>query len=238
MDQSINRSLAIIPARSGSKSIKNKNVKLFNGKPLIAWTIELALASNLSRVIVTTDSEEIKKIAIDYGAEVPYLRDNELSSDTIGIEPVITDVIDYLSEIEEYVPDCITLLLPTSPFRSVDDINRSIELYEKKDVTSVVSVSLATANHNPYWMLRKDNDVVTMFDGSTLSKMISRRQDLPSFFIKNDFVFTINPNNLFLNESSLYGDRVELMPISEDRLDVDINTDKDWKIAELLFEFL
>ena len=77
-----------------------------------------------------------------------------------------------------------------------------------------------------------------MFDGSNLSKMISRRQDLPSFFIKNDFVFTINPNNLFLNESSLYGDRVELMPISEDRLDVDINTDKDWKIAELLFEFL
>ena len=147
-------------------------------------------------------------------------------------------MLEYLKNNEEYIPYCVSLLLPTSPFRSVYDINRSLDIYTKKNATSVVSVSPAIANYNPYWMLRKDNDVVTMFDGSNLSKMISRRQDLPSFFIKNDFVFTINPNNLFLNESSLYGDRVELMPISEDRLDVDINTDKDWKIAELLFEFL
>ena len=189
MNHHSNSSLAIIPARSGSKSIKNKNIKLFNGKPLIAWTIELALASKISRVVVTTDSKEIKEIAIKYGAEVPYLRDKKLSNDTIGIEPVISDVLEYLKNNEEYIPYCVSLLLPTSPFRSVYDINRSLDIYTKKNATSVVSVSPAIANYNPYWMLRKDNDVVTMFDGGGLSEMISRRQDLPDFFIKNDFVF-------------------------------------------------
>ena len=85
-------SLAIIPARGGSKSIKNKNVKLFDGKPLIAWTIEQAIASNVTRVVVTTDCKNIREIAIKYGAEVPYLRSAKLSGDTIGIEPVIIDV--------------------------------------------------------------------------------------------------------------------------------------------------
>jgi len=231
-------SLAIIPARSGSKSIKNKNIKLFKGKPLIAWTIEAAIASKISRIIVTTDSEEIKEIAVKYGAEVPYLRDKHLSNDTVGIEPVIADTLRYLKIAEGYAPDCVTLLLPTSPFRVSSDIDKSIKLYKEKSVTSVVSVIKATANQNPYWMLRKDNNSVTMFDGGKLSSMISRRQDLPDFYIKNDFVFTMSPNNFFSKKPDLYGDKIELMLISEDRLDVDINTNRDWKMAELLFDSL
>ena len=93
MNHHSNSSLAIIPARSGSKSIKNKNIKLFNGKPLIAWTIELALESNFDRVIVTTDSDKIADIAIKYGAEVPFLRGENLASDNIAIEPVMIDVL-------------------------------------------------------------------------------------------------------------------------------------------------
>ncbi len=231
-------SLAIIPARGGSKSIKNKNIKLFNGKPLIAWTIEAALASKISRVIVTTDSKEIKEVAVKYGAEVPYLRNKDLSNDTVGIELVIADILKYLSSSEGYIPYCVTLLLPTSPFRISSDIDKSMKIYKEKDVTSVVSVSKAIANQNPYWMLKKNNDSVSMFDGRKLSNMISRRQDLPSFYIKNDFVFTMSPSNFFLDEPDLYGDNVELMLISEDRLDVDINTNRDWKIAELLFKLL
>ena len=77
-----------------------------------------------------------------------------------------------------------------------------------------------------------------MFDGGKLSSMISRRQDLPDFYIKNDFVFTMSPNNFFSKKPDLYGDKIELMLISEDRLDVDINTNRDWKMAELLFDSL
>ena len=89
MSSIIQNSLAVIPARAGSKSVKNKNLRIFHNKPLIAWTIEQAIASKVSRVVVTTNSEEIRDVAIEYGAEVPYLRSEELSNDTMAIEPVI-----------------------------------------------------------------------------------------------------------------------------------------------------
>ncbi len=236
MNQNIDNSLAIIPARAGSKSIKNKNIKLFNGKPLIGWTIEQALASNLTRVIVTTDSEEIKEIAIQYGAEVPYLRDKTLANDTIGIEPVIIDVLNYVKNHENYMPDCVALLMPTSPFRDISDINKSLEIYQSTGATSVVSVSRAIANNNPYWMLKKDkNNNVVLFTGQELSEIRTRRQDLPEVFIRNDFVYMFNPENLYMDKSGLYGHNVELMKVSDDRIDVDINTEIDWKVAEVLF---
>ena len=116
MGSIIQNSLAVIPARAGSKSVKNKNLRIFHNKPLIAWTIEQAIASQVSRVVVTTNSEEVRDVAIDYGAEVPYLRSEELSNDTIAIEPVIIDLLNYLKSNEEYIPDCVALLMPTSPF--------------------------------------------------------------------------------------------------------------------------
>jgi CMP-N,N'-diacetyllegionaminic acid synthase len=232
-------SLAIIPARGGSKSIKNKNIKLFNGKPLIAWTIELALESDFNRVIVTTDSEEIAEIAVKYGAEVPFLRSKNLASDNVAIEPVMIDVLDYLKKSEGYYPHCAGLLLPTSPFRVVNDVNNAIEIYNVKQPASVVSVSPATAGNNPYWMLKKDKlGRVTMINGDGLSKFPSRRQDLPECFIKNDFIFVINPKNLYSKVPNLYGDNVELLVIPEERFEVDINNTKDWMIAEKLFQFV
>ena len=148
-------SLAIIPARAGSKSIKNKNLRLFHGKPLIAWTIAQAIDSQVSRAIVTTDSNEIRDVAIKYGAEVPYLRSKELSNDTAAIEPVITDVLAYLEKSQNYIPDCVVLLMPTSPLRLVSDIDNALNIYRKSNLSSVVSVSRAVANQNPHWMLKK-----------------------------------------------------------------------------------
>ena len=237
MSQDKKNSLGIIPARAGSKSIRNKNIKLFNGKPLIAWTIEQAIASNLSRVIVTTDSEEIKEIALKYGAEVPYLRCKNLATDTAGIEPVIIDVLDYLQYNESYTPDCVALLMPTSPFREVSDINRSLVLFDSTGATCVVSVSKAIANNNPYWMLKKDNDNnVVLFTGQELSEILTRRQDLPEVFIRNDFVYMFTTDNLYAGKPGLYGHKVELMQVFDERVDVDINTELDWQVAELLFK--
>jgi CMP-N,N'-diacetyllegionaminic acid synthase len=230
-------SLAIIPARGGSKSIKNKNIKLFNGKPLIAWTIEQALASNITRVIVTTDSEEIKEIAIKFGAEVPFLRSEELSSDSAGIEPVIIDVLGYLKDNELYFPDCVALLMPTSPFREVNDINIALSVFLNNEVSSVISVTLAVANNNPHWMLKEDrNGVVKLFNGQNLSEIKTRRQDLPDVFIRNDFIYALDPKNLYTNSPGLYGESPKLMKVSENRMDIDINTQLDWNMAEILFK--
>jgi CMP-N,N'-diacetyllegionaminic acid synthase len=230
-------SLAIIPAREGSKSIKNKNIKLFNGKPLIAWAIEQALASNITRVVVTTDSEEIKEIAIKFGAEVPFLRSEKLSSDTMGIEPVIIDVLDYLKDSEFYFPDCVALLMPTSPFREVNDINTALNIFLNNDVSSVISVTAAVANNNPYWMLKEEGgSLVKLFNGQNLSEIKTRRQDLPDVFIRNDFIYVLDPKNLYTNSPGLYGESPKLMKVSENRMDVDINTQLDWNIAEILFK--
>jgi CMP-N,N'-diacetyllegionaminic acid synthase len=228
--------LAVIPARKGSKSIKNKNIKNFAGQPLIAWTIDQALNSKASRVIVSTDSLEIKKISEDYGAEVPFLRKKSLSNDHVSIEPVIRDVLFFLKQNNDYVPDAVILLMPTSPFRKIEDINKAILEFKKNDCTSVISVTKAEANQNPYWMLKIKNKKVILATGENLSKIRGRRQDLPDIFIRNDFVYIFHPNNLFRGNKGLYGSNPKLMVISSSRDDIDINTEKDWKIAEYLFK--
>ena len=94
--------IGIIPARGGSKSVPRKNIKKLGNKPLIYWSIKAALESNLDRVIVSTDNQEIAKIAKKYGAETPFIRPRELSTDTMGIEPVLQHVVDWLKINENY----------------------------------------------------------------------------------------------------------------------------------------
>lgn len=228
--------VAVIPARSGSKSIHNKNIKAFNGKPLIAWTIEQAKLSDVSRVVVTTDCPEICEVAIKYGAEVPYLRDAKLAGDKIAIEPVIIDVLDYLRRVDSYTPSCVALLMPTSPFRTVRDVNEALSIFTNENVSSVVSVTPAIANNNPHWMLKENLDsTIELFNGKKLSEITTRRQDLPEVFIRNDFVYAFDPENLYSEQPGLYGKSPKLMKVGADRVDVDINTELDWDVAEILF---
>ena len=228
--------LIIIPARAGSKSIKNKNILKFNKKPLISWTINQALKIKSARVVVSTDSKKIKKIAEEYGAEVPYLRKSNLSNDTIGIEPVLIDMVNHLKHSENYQPDAVILLMPTSPFRKINDIFRAIKLFKKNLYTSIVSVSKAIANQNPHWMLKEYKGNTLLSTGENLNKIKPRRQDLPEIFIRNDFVYIIKTQNLYNKTPGLYGKKVKLLKINEDRYDVDINSKKDWKIAEYIFK--
>ncbi len=228
--------IAFIPARIESKSIKKKNIKIFNGKPLIAWTIEQALASECEKIIVSTDSLEIKEIALQYGAEVPYIRDKKLSSDDTAIEPVILDFLSHMRKYEDISPYAIALLMPTSPFRKVEDINKAISIFNTSKYTSVVSVSLSTANQNPHWMLKEIDGEVKLFTGESLSEIKARRQELPDVYIRNDFIYLFSTKNLYSDKPGLYGDNIKLMKIDENRNDIDINTEKDWKIAEYIFK--
>ena len=200
-------------------------------------TIAQAIDSQVSRAIVTTDSNEIRDVAIKYGAEVPYLRSKELSNDTAAIEPVITDVLAYLEKSQNYIPDCVVLLMPTSPLRLVSDIDNALNIYRKSNLSSVVSVSRAVANQNPHWMLKKNKDgTVSLFTGKNLSEIASRRQNLPDVYFRNDFVYVLDPNNLCQNPANLYGDMVELLVADDGRVELDINNESDWLAAETIFK--
>lgn len=230
------KSIGIIPARGGSKSIPLKNLRDFNGRPLISWTIDLALKSHLDRVIVSTDSSEIAAYAKSVGADVPFHRPWELAQDSSRVEDVLKHAYEFLVEEENCKPDALALLLPTSPFRIQEDIDSAIGIFLKKHPTSVVSVRRAIATANPYWMIaRSGSGKVMLMDGKPLKQMLSRRQDLPEVFIKNDYVFLLNPANLYEDVPNLYGDDVELLVSDDERDDVDINTEKDWRMAEILF---
>ena len=135
--------LAIIPARGGSKGIKLKNLSKINGKPLVAFSIEHSLASKLiNRTIVSTDHEEIAKVSEAYGAEIPIFRSKELAGDNILDLPVFEHMLTYLKEEENYEPEIVVHLRPTSPYRKAEWIDSAIKLLiETTSADSRLSVS-------------------------------------------------------------------------------------------------
>lgn len=224
--------VGIIPARGGSKGIPSKNTKRLYGKPLIAWTILTALKSSLDRVIISTDDPKIREIAKRYGAEAPFLRPTELAGDKGGIEPVLKHTVEWLLENEHYHADIVVLLLPTSPLRQSRHIDKIIDHFIETDADSVVSVSEAIANNNPYWMLqRNSNGKVILANGKPLTEIKDRRQELPPYFIRNDLVYILKKENLYEKKPNLYGKKVELFQ-TEPEFDVDINNEQDWLLCQ------
>ena len=234
--------VAVIPARGGSKRIPRKNIKNFCGKPLIAWTILGALKSKyLDRVIVSTDDEEIAKIAKKYGAEAPFLRPAELAIPTIGLEPVLKHSYEWLLENENYKADALALLLPTAPLRQTRHIDDAIEIFKKKKSDSVVAINETPASHSPYWTLViNKKGKVTLWNGSGLENRITRSQDFPQkCYSWNDLAYVFKPKNLFKKVPNLYGDNVEQYIIPDpSRYEADINTPDDWEAAEIKFKIL
>jgi len=150
-------SIVMIPARGGSKGVPCKNIVKVASKPLIAWTIEAALASPvLDRIIVSTDEPEIADVACRYGAEVPFLRPPELAQDhTPGIEPIL-HAVRWLDEHEGYRPDYVMVLQPTSPLRTAEDIQTAVQLAQERQAEGVVSV--CPAHQHPYSMKQITED--------------------------------------------------------------------------------
>ncbi len=224
--------LAVIPARGGSKRIPRKNIADFHGKPVIAWAIEAAKgAPSISRVLVNTDDEEIREVALRYGAEVPFLRPPALAQDTVAIEPVLADTLEWLKKHEGYEPEALALLMPTNPMRTPEAIEDAVARFRETGADSVVTVSEARANDNPHWILKKDDaGTVTLFDGTPLKSMRGRSQDLPPCYSRNDIAFIIKPSNLSQDPPNLYGDKVELL-VMDETFEGDINTPEDMAVA-------
>lgn len=225
------RIIAIIPARGGSKGLPRKNIKLLNGKPLIAYTIEEALKSKfLDRVFVSTEDDEIAKISKNYGAEI-IQRPKDLAEDDSLRRDVIKHVIQTLKSKLNYEAEVIVYLQPTSPLRTVTDIDSALDMYLKNRYDSVVSV--CKSSESPYWSLTIKNQIFKPLFGWDYF-MNKQRQDLPTSYILNGALYItsvkkfIQNNNLFSKRTLPY-----IMPIERS---IDIDDDLDFKLAELLIK--
>lgn len=220
--------LAIIPARGDSKGVPRKNIKNLAGKPLIAYTIEAALNSlYITRVVVSTEDDEISKVAKMYGAKV-IKRPEELARDEIPSLLVFQQVITHLEENENYRPDIIVILQPTSPLRTKKDIQNAIEKFFEVNCDSVVSI--CEVEHTPYWMYTLDGDrIKPVIEGG---EKITRRQDAPKVYRLNGAIY-VTKRDVILKENRILGEdtRALVMPLERS---VDIDTEIDFKLAELL----
>lgn len=226
--------LAIIPARGGSKGLPGKNIYDFAGYPLIAYSIAAAQqAKTVTRVIVTTDDEAIAAVAGEWGAELPFMRPTELAQDTTLDLPVFQHALEWLAEHEDYHPDLVVQLRPTSPIRPVNLIDDAVQmLLDHPEVKSVRGV--VPAGQNPFKMWTIDPDTGTMIPLKMVDGIAepynSPRQALPQAFWQTGHVDVIRPD-VILNENSMSG--WPILPLMVDpRYTVDIDNLKTLKDAE------
>ena len=226
------RVMAIIPARGGSKGLPGKNIKNLGGKPLIAHTIEVARSSKyLDRIIVTTDDQEIRKVALEYGAEVPFLRPKELSGDNSPTIDAVLHCLEYIKENEEYIPDYICLLQCTVPLRTSEDIDRCIEKCILSAYESCISV--CEVQSSPYWMKKFEGEkLVHLMDQKDT---ILRRQDLPQVYEINGAVYVISTQALLAHQSiHIENTTGYIMPKERS---VDIDDELDFMLAETILRY-
>ncbi len=207
--------LAIIPARGGSKSIPRKNILPVLGKPLVSYSIESALrADRITRTIVSTDDDEIARVARSAGAEVPFIRPKDIAGETTPDLPVFQHALSWLEEHERYSPDLVVHLWPTSPYRRDGDIDLAIELLEKNpDATCVRSVTIPS--QTPFKMWRRDQGVylspILVHDYPDEYHGGKRpyeqpRQSLSEVVVQTGYVAVIRPQTILTG--SMMGDRI------------------------------
>ena len=225
------KNIAIITARSGSKGLKDKNIKELNGKPLMAYTIEAALESKqFETVMVSTDSEEYAKIARKYGAEVPFLRSEKTSSDEAGSWEVILEVLENYAELGKMY-DTVGLLQPTSPLRKVDDIINSYKILEEKKADAITSV--CEVDHSPLWTITLPSDR-SMKEFRKDKKINVPRQKLDTFYRLNGAVYIRKIK--YQNAEIDILDQNEYAYIMPKNSSVDIDTLDDFEYAEFLIK--
>jgi len=223
--------IALICARGGSKGLPGKNIKILNGKPLIGWSIEIAKQiAQIKRIIVSTDSLEIAETAKEYGAEVPFIRPDELSKDDSPEWLAWQHALDYLSNHDEVVYDGLISIPTTAPLRAVEDVQNCIKEYEKGDVDAVITVS--NSHRNPYFnMVMNDNNGFSSLV-NVVQKNITRRQDAPEVFDMTTVAYVVSPD-FIRNKNSLFEGRLRSVNIPIERA-LDIDTLLDFRIAECL----
>lgn len=217
--------LAIIPARGGSKRLPNKNILQFAGKPLIAWTIDAALAAKfVDRVVLSSDDDNIIAVARSFGCDVPFKRAAELATDEASSADVVLDAIDRCPGY-----DIVVLLQATSPLRTAEDIDAALALFTDSAASSCVSVSEAA--ESPYWMysLTDGNAMVPVLAGDRPQ----RAQDLPKCFSLNGAIYIARTGRFMQTPHFVSIDSIAYeMPGARS---IDVDTQEDFDLAEFMF---
>jgi CMP-N-acetylneuraminic acid synthetase len=222
---------ACIFARGGSKGLPGKNIRLFAGKPLIAWAIEAAKGVNgIDEVLVSTDSEEIAKVASDFGAHVPFLRPEDLSRDDSPEWNAWRHALQYFHDYDGEMPGALLSVPATAPLRVVEDLQRCVDLYRAGGCDSVITVT--EAHRNPYFNMVSiaGNGVNEIVCKSTSE--LSRRQDAPGVFDVTTVAYVVN-SEFIMKQNGLFEGVVKSIKVPIER-SIDIDSLFDFEIAEFL----
>ena len=221
---------ALIPARAGSKGVLNKNIRRLAGKPLLAYSVRAGLlAESVSRVIVSTDSEDYAEIAREYGAEAPFVRPREHASDYADDQQVVGHLVDWLAKEEGVVPDLIAYLRPTTPLRDAFTIDDAV----KKTILEGSATSLRSIHEMPesaYKTFERDGDYLKPVGGiaATPDGANAPRQTLPTTYVGNGYVDVFRPSRLLAGQSLLGGRVYGFMT----PLIAEIDTAEDFEFVE------
>jgi N-acylneuraminate cytidylyltransferase len=225
--------VALVPARGGSKSIPRKNLRPLGGHPLIAWSIAAGRdARSVEAVVVSTDDREIADVALDYGADVPFLRPKELARDETPDLPVFEHALRWLERERGWRPEMVVQLRPTSPGRPAGMVDEAVaRLRAHPNATSLRAVT--SAGQNPFKMWRSGGEYLAPLIGGLRDELFNEpRQRLPPVLWQTGHVDAIRPGTI-LGEASMSG-RLILSFLVDPRYSLDIDTPEQWAYAEWL----
>ncbi|MEK9627538.1 MAG: acylneuraminate cytidylyltransferase family protein [Nitrospinota bacterium] len=223
--------LCIIPARSGSKAIPQKNIKILCGKPLIAYSIEQALKiDSIDRTIVSTDDKEIAKISNRFGAETPFIRPSHLAQDDSSTLDVLLHTMEWCQSNENKTYDIILLLHANAPLRNLNDIQKCLEILVKKSADNVFSVT--PASNNPYFNMveQTDNGGVSLVKKGNFSN----RQSAPPVYDMNSSIYTWWAETL-MEKKAIFMPKTKIHVMPRER-SIDIDEPLDFRIAEMIMK--
>lgn len=231
---SLHSTIAIIPARAGSKGLPGKNVRLLGGLPLIAHSIRFAsLCAEIERCIVSTDSEEIAKVAREAGGEVPFLRPAELAQDSTPMLPVLQNAIQEMERLERKRHELVILLQVTSPFRLPEDLSRALEIMdEDSEAAGVVAISMPSFNPRAVCVEERDGYLDFAFSRGDYK----RRQDAEPVYRINGMLYVWRRDHLMRSSADeLYAAPHRCLLVPEERA-LDIDSLHDFQVAEALLQ--
>ena len=231
----MSNSICVILARSGSKGIPNKNIADVGGKPLLSWTIEAAVNSErFDEVVVSTDSEDIVKIAEKFGAEAPFIRPKHLSTDDATSRDALKHAVAEIEILKNKKYDVICELQCTSPFRSWKHVQESYDLFISNRERCDSVVSFYELNHfHPFKIKKIKNDgTISHICSHFVEKTTGRRQDLKGYYARNGAIFIMSRDTLFLNNSRMGNNIIPYLMSEEDSVNID--TPLDLEIARFL----
>ena len=222
-----NKTICVIPARAGSKGIKNKNLIDLNGKPLIAWTIEAALQSNaFDKVYLSSESKKIVSIAKKYGAEIPFIRQKSLADDSVHSVYVVIDLLEWFFKKYNYYPEYVAMLLPTSPLRQPNQISESLSIIKRKKYSSLVSIVDLGIHHTNIRHFQNKN-LIRTFQNKNPNE---QRQDSNNLYSVNGSIF-IAKSEVLLRNKTFHNNNCHGY-IMDKLTSIDINSKEDLKFAD------